>query len=497
MNPLFSTAQVRAIEKAAGAALPPGTLMERAGRAATEAALGIAGPPVGTAVLVLAGPGNNGGDGLEVAANLAELGADVTVVHLGSAEDRSPEAHRALERAQAAGAMFTAGAPEGEYALVVDAMFGIGLARPLAGRAAALATYVARLDCPVLALDVPSGLDADTGAVVGPGGVAVAATHTITFIGDKPGLHTGEGSAHAGEVIVASLGIHEAMFPAPAAVMNGPALFQAHLSPRGRNSHKGSFGNVAVAGGARGMTGAPLLAARAALFCGAGRVFALFLDEGPALDAAQPELMCRSAAGFDYGCAVTVAGPGLGSSPEAVQVLLRALESSHGLVLDADALNLLATSADLQQRVAARGNTILTPHPLEAARMLGMTSAIVQADRIAAAHELARRFNAVVILKGAGSVVAHGDTAVINGTGNPGLATAGSGDVLAGMCGALLAQGWPAWEAALGATWIHGQAADDLVTQGIGPIGLTAGELPQAARAALNALVGRSGRQRS
>ncbi|HEY1042281.1 MAG TPA: NAD(P)H-hydrate dehydratase, partial [Telluria sp.] len=240
-----------------------------------------------------------------------------------------------------------------------------------------------------------------------------------------------------------------------------------------------------------------LLAARAALFCGAGRVFALFLDEGPALDAGQPELMCRSAAGFDYGCAVTVAGPGLGTSPEAVQVLLRALDSAHGLVLDADALNLLATSSDLQQRLGARGNTILTPHPLEAARMLGMTSAIVQADRMAAAHELAKRFNATVILKGAGSVIAHGEAIVINGTGNPGLATAGSGDVLAGLCGSLLAQGWPAWEAALGATWIHGRAADELVARGEGPIGLTAGELPRAARAMLNTLSGRSGQRQS
>ena len=496
MNALFSTAQIRAIETAAAASLPGGALMERAGRAATEAALGIAGPPGNAPVLVLAGPGNNGGDGLEVAANLAELGAHVTVVHLGSAEDRSPEAHRALLRAQAAGATFAAEVPGGSFALVVDAMFGIGLSRPLAGRAAIMAAWASGLDCPVLSLDVPSGLDAETGALVGPGGVAVAATHTVTFIGDKPGLHTADGKAHAGEVIVASLGIDQGMFPAPVARANSPALFASRLSKRGANTHKGSFGNVAVAGGARGMGGAPLLSARAALYAGAGRVFALFLDDAPALDAMQPELMCRSAAGFDYGSATIVAGPGLGTSPDAVHVLLRALDSPHGLVLDADALNLLATSTDLQQRLAARGNAILTPHPLEAARMLGMTSAIVQADRMAAANELAKRFNAVVILKGAGSVIAHGDEIVINGTGNPGLATAGSGDVLAGICGSLLAQGWPAWEAALGATWIHGQAADDLVAQGEGPIGLTAGELPKAARAVLNALVGRSGQQR-
>jgi hydroxyethylthiazole kinase-like uncharacterized protein yjeF len=497
VDALFNTAQIRAIETAAAAGLPGGTLMQRAGRAATEAALGIAGPPAGAAVLVLAGPGNNGGDGLEVAANLAELGAEVTVVHLGSAEDRSPEAHHALMRAQAAGAVLTAALPPGRFALVVDAMFGIGLARPLAGRAAELAAYASAANCPVLALDVPSGLDAETGAVVGPAGTAVMATHTVTFIGDKPGLHTGDGKAHAGEVIVAALGIAPDMFPEPAARINAPALFPGHLRPRGVNSHKGSFGNVAVVGGARGMSGAPLLAARAALLGGAGRVFAVFLDDGPALDPGQPELMCRAAAGFDYGSATIVAGPGLGTSPDAVHVLLRAFDSASPLVLDADALNLLATSPDLQERLAARGNAVLTPHPLEAARMLGMTSAIVQADRMAAAHELAKRFNAAVILKGAGSVIAHGDAIVINPTGNPGLATAGSGDVLAGLCGSLLAQGWPVHEAALGATWIHGQAADELVAHGAGPIGLTAGELPVAARRVLNGLVGRSGQRRS
>lgn len=497
MNALFSTAQLRAIESAASATLPAGTLMERAGRAATDVAMAIAGPPVGIRVLVLAGPGNNGGDALEVAANLAELGAEVCVVHLGTAENRSQEAHRALERAQAAGAGFTASVPDGEFALVVDGLFGIGLERPLAGRAHTIAAWASGLDCPVLALDVPSGLDADSGSVVGPGGIAVMATHTVTFIGDKPGLRTGDGTAHAGEVILADLGIGPGMFPEPAVHMNSPALFAPWLRRRGKNTHKGSFGDVAVIGGARGMAGAPLLAARAALFTGAGRVFAAFVDEGPAFDAGQPELMCRSAAALDYASATVVAGPGMGNSPDAVRLLLRALEAPGALVLDADALNLVAASADLQQRLAARGTVILTPHPLEAARLLGMTGAIVQADRLEAARELATRFNATVILKGAGSVIAHGDRMVINGTGNPGLATPGSGDVLAGMCGSLLAQGWPAWEAALGATYIHGQAADELVAQGAGPIGLTAGELPQAAREVLNGLVERYGRRQS
>ena len=496
MDALFSTAQVRQVEQAAAAVLPAGTLMERAGSAATEAAIALAGPPSGARVLVLAGPGNNGGDALEVAARLSGTGARVDVIDLGAGCERSPEARAALDRAHASNAAFVQ-TVEGDFSLVVDGMFGLGLARPLSGQARELAASSGSFGCPVLALDVPSGLDAETGAVIGPDGVAVSATHTITFICDKPGLHTGDGVHYAGEVSVATLGIGPAQLPQPAAHGNGPALFQDRLHPRALNTHKGSFGDVAVLGGAQGMAGAVLLAARAALYTGAGRVYAAFIGDVPALDHVQPEIMCRYAGTFEAGDAALVAGPGMGKAPDAVRLLLRAFESPASIVLDADALNLVAASGDLQARLAARGNAILTPHPLEAARLLGMTAAIVQADRLAAANELANRFNATVILKGAGSIIASGPEIVINGSGNPGLATAGSGDVLAGICGSLLAQGWPVREAALGAAWIHGQAADDLVAQGKGPIGLTAGELPAAARSVLNGLVGRYGRRRS
>lgn len=496
MSALFSTAQVRQVEAAAAAMLPVGTLMERAGIAATDSAIALAGPPSGARVLVLAGPGNNGGDALEVAARLAGMGARVDVIDLGAGCERSPEARTALERARASNAAFVQVA-DGDFSLVIDGMFGIGIARPLSGQARELAAAVSSFGCPVLALDVPSGLDAETGAVIGPDGLAVAATHTITFICDKPGLRSGEGVDYAGEVTVATLGIDPSHLPEAAANMNGPALFQEWLRPRARNSHKGSFGDVAVLGGAQGMAGAVLLAARAALLTGAGRVYAAFIGDVPPLDPLQPEIMCRYAGTMETGNATLVAGPGMGKAPDAARLLLRVLESAGPVVLDADALNLISASSDLQQRLAARGNAILTPHPLEAARLLGMTGAIVQADRLAAAHELASRFNATVILKGAGSVIASGTDIVINGSGNPGLATAGSGDVLAGMCGSLLAQGWPVREAALGAAWVHGQAADDLVAQGKGPIGLTAGELPAAARSALNGLVERYGRRRS
>jgi hydroxyethylthiazole kinase-like uncharacterized protein yjeF len=200
--------------------------------------------------------------------------------------------------------------------------------------------------------------------------------------------------------------------------------------------------------------------------------------------------MCRPAHEFDFSASIVVAGPGLGASHAAQELLLKALEIATPLVLDADALNLVAAETGLQQTLAQRsGGTILTPHPLEAARLLGISSAEVQADRPRAARTLARLFNATVILKGSGSIIAEANgNIVINPNGNPGLASAGTGDVLAGICGALLAQGWPPADAALAAVWLHGRAADMLVEQGIGPIGLAASELLPAARSALNRL---------
>ncbi|MFC5462874.1 NAD(P)H-hydrate dehydratase [Massilia niabensis] len=511
-NGLYSVAQIRAIEGASaqataeGEAGEAGSLMRRAGRAAANLALEL----IGTAreesrlrpVLVLAGPGNNGGDALELAANLGEAGVDVVVLHLAGSGPSSPEAAQALARARASSANFADVAPDvREWAMVVDGLFGIGLARPLEGRYRELVTAIDRLRCPVLALDVPSGLDADTGAVVGPGGVAVRATHTITFIGDKAGLHTGEGRDYAGVVHVARLGLDTAAFEPPRARLAGPSLFAAHLAPRRQNSHKGQFGDVAVVGGAHGMVGAAVLAARVALHAGAGRVFAVGVDAeaGPQFDPMQPELMFRTSAAFDTDGRVLVLGPGMGDSSEAMRVLGHGIDGASAIVIDADGLNLVAASTALQERVARRqGGTIVTPHPLEAARLLGTSSAEVQADRLGSARELARRLQAVVVLKGSGTVVAQPDGEVaVNPTGNPGLASGGSGDVLAGVCGALLAQGWPAWEAAIGAVWMHGAAADRLVEEGVGPVGMTAGELPKAVRAVLNGLVSEAGANRS
>lgn len=496
---LHTVAEIRQVEQAALAALPAGSLMQRAGNAAAQLALSLLAEAAGTArVLVFAGPGNNGGDALETASRLASAGVAVSVLLYADADKFPPDARQALQRARASAVHFadTGQLPEQlskEWSLVVDGLFGIGLQRSIGGDMRAAVDAINNVDCPaVLALDVPSGLDADTGNIVGgANGVAVCATHTITFIADKPGLHTAYGRDHAGEVAVDSLQIDHRLFPSPHAWLNGVPLFAGLLRPRRQNSHKGSFGDVAIIGGSRGMAGAAILAARAAAKSGAGRVFAAFIEDPPTYDSLQPELMCRLAHDLDFDARTLVAGPGLGTSDKACDALKRTLSGESPLVLDADALNLIAADGELQQMASRRsGMTVMTPHPLEAARLLASSSSVVQADRLAAARKLAERFNAVIVLKGSGTVIARPDSAVaINTTGNPGLATAGTGDVLAGICGALLAQGWPGWEAALAATWLHGHAADLLVTQGVGPVGLTAGELIPCVRAALNRLI--------
>lgn len=507
---LYRVAQLRDVEQKAQAALSPHVLMTRAGRAATAAALTLgemavtirpaSGKP---RILIAAGPGNNGGDALECAANLAQRGCDVTLLMPQAPLHPGTDYALALARAIAAGVPMLDAAALAQlctrdWDLVIDGLFGIGLTRPLDRIWQTVITALNRIDAPLLALDVPSGLNADTGAVL-PGAdgerTCVRATRTITFIADKPGLHTAAGRDQAGTVEVARIGIDPCLLPKAVAFLNAPTLFRASLAPRHHDSHKGSYGDVQIIGGATGMAGAAILAAHAALKAGSGRVLIGFIDrhDRPAVIAGHPELMCRSAAELDPAHATVVIGPGLGCNDQGRMHLERMLASDSPLVIDADALNLIAATPACQQLLAARAGrgapSLLTPHPLEAARLLGMSTAQVQADRLTAAVSLATRFQATVILKGSGTVIADGVRLVVNPTGNPALASGGTGDVLAGLCGALLAQGWPLPEAALGAVWIHGAAADQLVADGIGPIGVTASEIVDASRAVLNRLV--------
>jgi ADP-dependent NAD(P)H-hydrate dehydratase / NAD(P)H-hydrate epimerase len=505
-HPLYSVAEIREIEQVAQAALPPFTLMRRAGEAAAQYALELLdGNPAGKTVLILAGPGNNGGDALEAAARLADAGAQVTVLHFAEPGKLTDDSRQALEHAKAGRAAFADIADSSrlveskQWSLIVDGLLGIGLTRAISSPLRELIALTGVLPCPVLALDVPSGLDADTGAIVGPEGIAVRASHTITFIGDKTGLHTCFGRDHAGMVRVANLDI-DAQHVRPAhAFLNVSDDFAESLRPRPHNSHKGSYGDAIVVGGAHGMTGAAILAARAAAKCGAGRVFAAFAADPPAYDNLQPELMCRLARDIDFSGGTLIVGPGLGTAPDAKILLTKAVDADAPLVLDADGLNMLAADPVLQDKLSRRERpTLLTPHPLEAARLLQLSVAQVQADRLTAARKLAHRFHATVILKGSGTVIARPDGEIaINPTGSAALATGGTGDVLAGICGALLAQSWSDWHAALAATWLHGHAADLLVQEGTGPIGLTATELIPRVRAALNRLVEQHARQRA
>jgi hydroxyethylthiazole kinase-like uncharacterized protein yjeF len=379
--------------------------------------------------------------------------------------------------------------PDKAWGLVVDGLFGIGLARDVEGPFARLVDYANRQRCPVLALDVPSGIQSDTGRVLGR---AVRATHTITFIGLKPGLLTLDGPDHAGEITVESLGLS---LPAATAWVASPELFREALKRRPRNFHKGQAGSLGILGGASGMTGAALLAGRAALRLGAGRVYVGLLDEHDYVDFQNPELMLRhvdDALGLDLDALVV--GPGLGESERGETVVGAALASEIPCVLDADALNLISQNEDFRKTCARRtAETLVTPHPAEAARLLGSSVAAVQADRVKAARMIAENLNAHVLLKGNGSIVAARDGHwFVNTTGNPGMASAGMGDVLAGMLGALLAQRYSGESALVLGTHLHGAAADELVRSGTGPIGLTAGEVTDAARRLWNAWLAES-----
>jgi len=486
--PILLSTDLRKVEQTALGGSRPAPLMERAGRAAAEFARKLAGDS-GKPVLIFAGPGNNGGDAFVVARHLKQWWFKVTVVCSGDPAKYAGDAAAALQAWRKAGGDIATEFPAvQDWALVIDGLFGIGLKRELEGNHAACVEWINAQDAPVLALDIPSGLDADTGRIRG---CAVAADHTITFIALKPGLLTLDGPDHCGQVHVADLEIADAVTAAPHGVTIAGGVL-AHLLPsRPLNSHKGTYGSAGIVGGASGMAGAALLAGRAALKCGAGRVYTgLLADDVPLLDPMQPELMLRPADGvlrLDNLTALAI-GPGLGNTPDAAEYLDWALEATVPLVLDADALNLIAFSAGLKNKLNQRvTETILTPHPAEAARLLNCTTADVQQDRIAAALRLAQETNSGVVLKGAGSVCAWPDGHwAINTSGNPGMASAGMGDVLTGIITALLAQGVDERHALTAGVYLHGAAADQCVATGTGPIGLIAGEVIDRARRLIN-----------
>ena len=494
-QPLFDTAATRAIEQAAQADLPPHSLMQRAGLATAKLAMALA--PHADTFWVACGPGNNGGDGLEAAMHLKQWGKSPVVTWLGTPGKVPADAALSHRRAVGAGVAFADSPPDG-FDFCIDALMGIGAsnpatARPIDGRMAAWIALINASHTPVLAVDLPTGLNADTGDA---SALWVRATATLSLLTPKPGLFTAFGRDASGDIWLDQLGAQYTDFKAePTAWLAGaPAL-----ATRDHATHKGSFGDVLVVGGAAGMTGAALLAATAALHGGAGRVFVMLLDGGSiTVNGQHPELMFRPYNDHDFEDQLTtvfahmtvVCGCGGGA---AVQGPLAAiLAANTHAVLDADALNAIAVDKALGGLLRARAErhlqTVLTPHPLEAARLLGTTTQQVQQNRLAAATQLARQFNCTVVLKGSGTVIAApGHTPVINPTGNALLATAGTGDVLAGMVGARLAHltgrptksappGLEAFQAACEAVYLHGEAADRWPAQHA----LTASRLSQA-----------------
>lgn len=472
--PLHDVATSRALEQAWLALEAPGTLMARAGLAVAR--LLRARWPHARHVRVWTGPGNNGGDGWVAARLLHACGCVVDVLEVGEPARLGADAADARTAALAAGVHARPFDPSTPRAVVdagIDALLGLGARRAPEGL---LAQAIAGLNedaAPALAVDLPSGLHPDTGAALGV--QAVRAELTLALLTLKPGCFTGQGRDHAGEVWFDDLGPMPAAVPAaaqaPVARLLGPPapLARAHAS------HKGRYGDVVVCGGAAGMAGAAVLAAHAALAAGAGRVLVSWLQPpGAALHGLRPEVMHQAdwpgSPPQALAAATTVAGCGGGAAVRAALPPL--LAHAARLVLDADALNAIAAEPALRSALRARAArglpSLLTPHPLEAARLLDRTVAEVQADRLAAARQLAEHTGAVVVLKGSGTVVAApAGPLAINPTGNGALATAGSGDVLAGWAGGLwsAAPGSGAFDIACQAVWAHGAAADRLLLE--------------------------------
>lgn len=488
-RPLLTAAGMRAAEAAWFAAGHDSfALMQVAGAAVAQAAaahLPPAGAGGGGRVLVLAGPGNNGGDGFVAARLLLERGHAVTVASLVRRAALRGDAARAA--AAFAGAVVPPGAAEpADFDLLIDALFGTGLARPPAGAAAQLIERANAAGRPVLAIDIPSGVEADSGATPGP---AVRATETLTFHTPKPGHLLLPGRTLAGRLAVADIGLPPP--DAPDLWQNGPGLWAWPVPPV--DTHKYARGGVAVWSGPRFATGASRLAAQAALRAGAGAVTLFGPADSLAIHAAHVTavmLVKADVAAFARALAgpkLRVACVGPGAGPPARAAAVAALESGRAVVLDADALTAFADSGapDHLARLVRRHPrpVVLTPHPGEFARLFPDLAAMP--GRLAQARAAAGRTGATVLLKGADTVIAAPDgRAAINGNAPPWLATAGAGDVLAGFVSALLAQGLPGFESGCAAAWLHGEAATRL-----GP-GLTAEDLPgPVVRAVLSALL--------
>jgi NAD(P)H-hydrate epimerase len=466
---LYTAAQLRALDRHAieTGHIPALTLMNRAGAAALRA-LRVAWPTAHR-IVVVCGGGNNGGDGYVLARLARAAGLDATVATASDPARLRGEAQSAFDACREAGVGI---APFGSSSLagaqvIVDAMFGIGLDRPLDAAHGALVGAINASRIPVLALDLPSGLHADSGAVMG---AAVQATRTITFIGLKLGCFLGAGPELTGALEFDALDTPPPPdgFVRPVVERIDSGLVARVLPRRRRTAHKGDFGHVLVVGGGAGMAGAARLCGEASLRSGAGLVtVATRAAHALAINAARPELMChgveeaRALRPLIERASVVAIGPGLGRDEWARGLLRSVLDSDRPLIVDADALNLLA------EEPRRRDDWILTPHPGEAGRLLGLETPTVQADRLAALTRLNERFGGIVVLKGAGTLIGSaGETPALCDRGNPGMASAGMGDVLTGVIAALRAQVHNPWDAARAGVLAHALAGDAAAQSG-------------------------------
>jgi hydroxyethylthiazole kinase-like uncharacterized protein yjeF len=465
-NRLYTAEQTRELDRLAieGQGIPGIQLMSRAGRVTFELVLHQY--PATSRLQIFCGTGNNGGDGFIVAALARRRGLKCRVYQVGDAHKITGDAQAARQQALEEGVEIVpfSGDLEIEEGVIVDALLGTGLRGEVSGDSAAAIGLINSCTWPVVAVDIPSGLCSDSGRRLGE---VVAADHTVAFIGLKRGQFTGAAAAVCGVLHFADLDVPPAVYAqlSPAAERLQLESLLPLLPRRAPDAHKGNFGHVLVIGGDHGMAGAALLAGEAAARCGAGLVSVATRElHVAALVARRPELMVRGVeVGHDLqslleNASVVAVGPGLGQTPWSEQLLHRAADSGLPMVVDADALNLLAKGR--VPGTAARDNWILTPHPGEAARLLGIETREVQADRFAAVVALQQRFGGVVLLKGAGTLVCDGRGMFVSEYGNPGMASGGMGDVLSGVLAALLAQGLDLSAATRLGVCLHGRAAE-------------------------------------
>ncbi|MDD5580073.1 MAG: NAD(P)H-hydrate dehydratase [Methylobacter sp.] len=439
--------------------------------------------PDARSIAVFCGSGNNAGDGYVAARLAVESGLKVAVYTLSEPEKLSGDAFNAFQKYSLAnGVILPFQAKQTIHAdVIIDALLGSGLDRPVTGMYAQAIDTINKQEVPIVAIDIPTGLNADTGNVMG---CAVKADCTVTFIGLKQGLFTGFAADYCGKIFYFSLDLPSDVFESISSTVS--LVVKKQMPRRNRCSHKGDNGHVLIIGGERGYSGAARLAGEAALRVGAGLVsLATRAEHAGILNSSRAELMghgietAGQLAGLLEKAGVIVAGPGLGQSDWAKELFSAAIKSRKPLVIDADGLNLLATSP------VKKSDWILTPHPGEAARLLNCATAEIQQDRFAAVSGIQAKYGGVAVLKGAGTLIASDGGTAVSSTGNPGMASGGMGDVLSGVIAGLLAQGLSLKEAAQQGVYMHGEAAD-LAAEKDGERGLLASDLMPFLRQLMN-----------